>query len=126
MPCDSCDDCRTASVHQQQNVIGIAEDDFNKFMMTWDGQWGDDVEYQYQHYHHHNHNHNHNHHHHQQQQQQQLLHGMQLPDSLHSPDNEEAMPLISDNLIHYNRISVLSIAPHKLLPMIVSQVAQPI
>jgi hypothetical protein len=90
----------------------VAEENFNRFMMTWDGRWGADVEYQYQH---------HQHHHQQHQQQHGHLDLPYNPSSSFEDDEDGGM----SHAIHYNHVSVLSIAPQTLLPMIVSQVTYP-
>ena len=88
----------------------MLEEDFNRFMTTWDGQWGADVEYVYQH--------QQQHQQHQQQQQHLLLDSPStFSSSFEEDEGKAAFPLM-----HYNRNSVLSIAPQALLPMIVSQV----
>jgi hypothetical protein len=89
----------------------VAEESFNRFMSTWDGQWGVDVDFQYQH-------------HQQQQQQQHDLH-LVLRNNVSSSFDEHEEGGGSPPII-YNRNSVLSIAPQTLLPMIVSQVIETI
>jgi hypothetical protein len=85
-------------------------------MMTWNGHWGDAVDYQYQHYRHHWQHHDGHRHRHVLQQ------CPEPPHLLHA--EEEGDVVMEEHTSHYNRISVLAIAPQKLFPMIISQVAQ--
>ncbi len=100
--CGHCDEL--------QKLTAASEEDFKKFMMTWDGLWGDDVD-NLQLY--------------QQQQHLHQRHDTYLCSSSEYKEEGQTEPFISDYEIHYNRNSVLSIAPKTLLPMIVSQVDQP-
>jgi hypothetical protein len=76
--------------------------------MTWDGHWGHEVDYQYQHYRHH-----------------LQLHDLhRLGHHCAEPNlDQEGDVMVQEQTSNYNRISVLAIAPQKLLPMIISQVA---
>ncbi len=85
-------------------------------MMTWDGHWGNEVDYQYQHYRHHLQRHD------SHRRVRLLQHCPESPHVFHL--EEEGDVMIQEQTSHYNRISVLAIAPKKLLPMIISQVAK--